>query len=327
MESYSTKQGKCYTGDCIKLIESKEFKKYHNKVQLLFTSPPFPLLAKKKYGNMNGQEFINWFGNLSESFSKMIKDDGSIVIELGNAWNSGLPTMSTVPMEALLEFKKRSNLHLCQEFICHNPSRLPGPAEWVNKHRVRVKDSFTRLWWLSKTPNPKADNKKILTEYSSGMKKLLKRKNYNHGLRPSGHDISEKSFLTKHKGAIPASFIENIKYGENSLSISNTDNDAHYFNFCKKYNLEKHPARIQKVLVAYFINFLTDKNDLVFDPFGGSNITGYVSEYLNRKWISTELKEEYNFGSSSRFLKKNMSNDKDLYEEQYDPKLKLNFKI
>jgi len=41
---------------------------------------------------------------------------------------------------------------LCQEFIYYNSSALPSPIEWVNKRRVRVKDSFTRIWWMSKTP-------------------------------------------------------------------------------------------------------------------------------------------------------------------------------
>ena len=46
-------------------------------------------------------------------------------------------------------------------------------------------------------------------------------------------------------------------------------------------------------LAAFFIEFLTDNGDLVFDPFGGTNTTGYVAEILNRKWITTEIEENY----------------------------------
>ncbi len=53
------------------------------------------------------------------------------------------------------------------------------------------------------------------------------------------------------------------------------------------------PARMLSGLVLFFIHFLTDKNDLVFDPFGGSNTTGYTAESLGRKWISTEIAEDY----------------------------------
>jgi hypothetical protein len=37
------------------------------------------------------------------------------VIELGNCGNSGEPTMSTLALEALLVFKKKGDLHHCQQ--------------------------------------------------------------------------------------------------------------------------------------------------------------------------------------------------------------------
>ena len=66
-----------------------------------------------------------------------------------------------------------------------------------------VKDSFTEIWWFSKTERPYADNRKILSEYSKGMLKLLERQKYNAGKRATCHNINKKSFLTKNKGAIP----------------------------------------------------------------------------------------------------------------------------
>src|SRR5256885_14020805 len=93
--------------------------------------------------------------------------------------------MSPASLKALLAFQEAANLHLCQEFICFNPARLPTPAEWVTVRRVRVKDAFTRVWWMSPTANPKADNRQVLTEYSDSMLKLLRRGTYNGGSRPS----------------------------------------------------------------------------------------------------------------------------------------------
>ena len=93
--------------------------------------------------------------------------------------------MSTSGIKALLAFQEAAGLHLCQEFICHNPARLPSPAQWVTVNRIRVKDSFTGLWWLSPTPYPKADNRRVLTDYSPSMLKLLRRGTFNPGKRPS----------------------------------------------------------------------------------------------------------------------------------------------
>lgn len=73
------------------------------------------------------------------------------------------------------------------------PARLPSPAQWVTVERIRVKDAFTRVWWMSSNPRPKADNRRVLREYSESMKKLLDTGKYNAGRRPSEHHIGNTS--------------------------------------------------------------------------------------------------------------------------------------
>ena len=192
----------------------------------------------------------------------------------------------------LLAFKKAGGFYLCQEFIHYNPARLPSPIEWVNKKRIRVKDSFTRIWWLSNTPNPKANNKNVLVPYSKQMKKLLKTGSYNSGKRPSEYDIGSNSFSTNNGGAIPS----------NVLIASNTVSNDDYLKYCKANDFEIHPARMPKELPEFFIQLLTEENDLVLDPFGGRNSTGYIAEKVNRKWIAVEAEKKYIDGSVGRFL-------------------------
>lgn len=310
---FKKKNGLSYHGDSLKLIKSSKFrKKYKGKINLIFTSPPFNLILKKKYGNKYGQEYIDWLSEFSEPLSDLLTEDGSIVIELGNSWNKGEPTFSTVPLESLLEFKRKSNLHLCQEFICHNPGRLPSPAQWVTVNRIRVKDSYTRLWWLSKTPYPKSDNTQILVKYSNSMLRKRKNGNIHPGKRPSGHTITD-NFLKNNGGSISPNFL-NVSNGEflfedieNSLSIPNSNNQMIYNKFCEDNELPRHPARMQIGLTEYFVRFLTNENDIVFDPFGGSNTTGMVSEVLKRKWVSCEMNLDYIKGSLIRFYSENKS--------------------
>lgn len=288
--SYKTELGKMYNEKCEDFLS--KYKECNGKpINLIFTSPPFPLNRTKKYGNMTGDEYLEWLKELAVLFSSVLSDDGSIVIELGNAWESGGPIQSTLPMEALLAFKNAGNFKLCQEFIHYNPAKLPAPIEWVNKKRVRVKDSFTRIWWLSKTSNPKANNKNVLVPYSKQMKKLLKSGKYNSGKRPSEHDIGTESFSNDNGGAIPS----------NVIIASNTTSNDTYLKYCKENNLEIHPARMPKELPEFFIEFLTDKNDIVLDPFAGSNTTGFMAETLGRKWISIEAEKKYTDGSIGRF--------------------------
>jgi len=273
------------------IFEREEMACLKGKVQLVFTSPPFPLQRKKKYGNLKGAAYKLWLASFGPALLALLKPDGSIVLELGNSWESGSPTMSTLALEALLEFKNQNGLHLCQEFICHNPARLPGPAQWVTVNRFRVKDSFTRLWWLSATQYPKADNRRVLTPYSRSMARLISTGKYNSGKRPSQHDIGAKSFLKNHGGAIPPSV----------LSISNTSSNDPYRRFCKKLGFEMHPARMPAELAKFFIRLLTEPGDIVLDPFGGSNVTGAAAEELGRRWLTIEPTPAYIAGSVGRF--------------------------
>jgi site-specific DNA-methyltransferase (cytosine-N4-specific) len=221
----------------------------------------------------------------------MLTKNGSIVMEVGNAWEQGTPFMSTLPTRALLRFQQDNDLHLCQEFVWQNPAKLPSPAQWVNVDRIRVKDSFTKIWWMSASKKPKADNRRVLQEYSSSMRSLLKNQKYNAGKRPSEHNIGETSFLTNNGGSIPGSV----------LTYANTQANDEYQVYCRENKIELHPARMPIELAGFFINFLTDPGDLILDPFGGSNTTGAAAERLSRYWMSIEAEEKYVLGSLGRF--------------------------
>ena len=292
-----------YCAKSDELLVAPSMKKNRGKAQLVFTSPPYPLIAKKKYGNKQGEEYIKFIANFAPLLRNMLTPNGSIVVEIGNAWEPGEPAMSTVVLRALLAFLERGGLHLCQEFIWYNPARLPSPVQWVNIERIRVKDAFTRLWWMSPTTRPKADNRKVLREYSPSMKQLLKSQKYNAGRRPSHHIIGKTSFNTSNGGSIPPNVggAEDQPTITSLLKSSNTRSSEQYQLFARANDLPVHPARMPPDLAEFFIKFLTDEGDLVLDPFAGSNTTGAVAEQLNRRWLSVEAQWEYAATSVSRF--------------------------
>ncbi len=300
---HRTSMGCYHLGDSKELVTSPKFlKKYGGKVQLIVTSPPYPLNHKKSYGNLKGELYKEWFVSLAKPFADLLTDDGSIVLELGNAWEPGRPVQSLLHLESLIEFVKSpdAGLRLCQQFICYNPSRLPSPAAWVTVDRIRTTDSFTHVWWMSKTDYPKADNRKVLRPYSERMKKLLESQTYNAGHRPSEHKISKTGFLKDHNGSIVHNVLEFEPIDPdrevrlpNVLSIANSDSNASYMRLCREKGIKPHPARMPENLASFFIEFLTDPGDLVLDPFAGSNTTGYSAERLGRRWAAIEIKEEY----------------------------------
>ncbi len=300
--AYQTTKGVSLIGKSEAILTSSAGAELRGHAQLIFTSPPFPLNRKKKYDNLQGDEFKDWLKGYATLLTSILKSDGSIVIEMGNAWEQGSPVMSTLALESLLEFKKAANLYLCQEFIWYNPARLPTPAQWVTIKRSRVKDAFTRLWWLSPSPNPKADNRNVLIPYSKSMKSLLKTKKYNAGRRPSEHLISETSFLKDNGGAIPPNVLGyEACQAENVLVGSNTHSTDPYHQYCKRLKLTPHPARMPSALAKFFISLCTDPGDLVIDPFSGSNTTGAAAEELERSWIAIEAEDPYARGGVGRF--------------------------
>ena len=288
---YQTARGSVYHSCVEQFLDSKCGRALLGKVKLVFTSPPYPLNRKKKYGNLTGREYVKWISGLAPKLRDLLTPDGSIVMEIGNSWEPGQPTMSTLAIEALLEFKQVGGLQLCQQFICYNPARLPSPAQWVNVERCRVKDSFTQVWWFSRTARPDASNKRVLKPYSSSMLGLLKRRKYNAGKRPSEHNIGDESFFKDHGGAIPS----------NVLTFSNTAAGDAYLRYCSRWRISPHPARMPVGLAEFFVKFLTSARNLVFDPFGGSNVTGAAAEKLKRRWVTIEANGRYIHGSLGRF--------------------------
>jgi site-specific DNA-methyltransferase (cytosine-N4-specific) len=258
-------------------------------VDLIMTSPPFGLVRKKSYGNEDADFYCDWFRPFAEGFRRALSDTGSLVIDIGGSWIPGQPTRSLYHFKLLIMLVEEFGFHLCQEHYWWNPSKLPSPAEWVNIRRVRVKDAVNSIWWLSKTPWPKASNRRVLQPYSKSMRDLLAN-GYVAKLRPSGHDISEK-FSRDNGGSVPP----------NLLAAANTESNGRYQDFCREKNLPIHPARFPAALPEYFIRMLTDVGDLVVDPFGGSCVTGAVAEALKRKWVCCELNEQYLAGAMARF--------------------------
>lgn len=281
---YETTHGKAYLGDCLELMG----KMPDESVNLVITSPPYALHFKKEYGNEDQNRYIDWFLPFAREFYRLLKGDGSFVIDIGGAWTPGQPTRSLYHFELLISLCKEIGFYLAQEFYWYNPAKLPSPAEWVNVRKIRVKDSVECVWWLSKTPWPKADNQKVLNEYSPDMRRLLER-GYKSKVRPSGHRITSK--FTDRGGSIPP----------NVIMCGNNDSNGHYLERCKENGIKPHPARFPIQLPTFFLNFLTEEQDLVLEPFAGSNTTGRACEDTKRKWIAIERNEQYLRASQFRF--------------------------
>ena len=321
---YETQAGAAYLGDSVALMKELD----DHSVDLICTSPPFALLRKKSYGNVHAKEYVDWFRPFAEQFKRVLKPDGSLVIDLGGTWIKGRPYRSLYHYEFLLELCRPEEeggdfgFHLAQELYWYNPAKLPTPAEWVTIRRVRVKDAVNTVWWLRPTPvkdekDGKVSNRRVLKPYSKAQKHLMKH-GYDAKLRPSEHDISDQ-FGNDNGGAIPPTILEGAESpapigdpvevdleqtGEvpvNVIAASNTSSNDRYQRRSRETKSKRHPARFPKALPEFIIGLTTEPGDLVLDPFAGSNTTGEVAQEMGRHYLALELDEGYLEASRFRF--------------------------
>lgn len=301
--AYTTRNGAAYAGDSRELLKHLP----DESLDLVITSPPFALQRQKAYGNKDQAEYLDWLMDFARLVHAKLKPTGSFVMDVGGAYQKGVPARSLYHLRLPIRFCDEIGFFLAEDFYWYNPSKLPSPIEWVNKRKLRAKDSVNNLWWFSKTEWPKADVSKVLAPYSDRMKKLIEDpdKFYKPMVRPSGHDIGT-GFAKDNGGAIPS----------NLLQIPNTESNGAYVSGCKLVGAARHPARFPAKLPEFFIRFLTDPGDTVLDIFAGSNTAGQVAEAEGRTWMAFEERLDYVAASAFRFIPK--TEEPDMLKEAYD---------
>jgi site-specific DNA-methyltransferase (cytosine-N4-specific) len=282
---YQTELGAAYAANALSILKRLP----DQTVNAIITSPPYALHFKKEYGNVDKGSYVQWMLPFAREMKRVLKKDGSFILNIGGSYDAGSPTRSLYHFKLLIALVDEVGFYLAQECFWHNPAKLPSPTEWVNVRRFRIKDSVEYIWWLSPTAWPRADNRQVLVPYSADMVRLIA-KGYKAKRRPSGHNITPK-FQNDRGGAIP----------QNILVRGNNESNSGYINACKDLGAKVHPARFPRALPEFFIKLLTKPGDLVLDPFAGSNTTGWAAQNLDRRWIAVDIEESYIRASGVRF--------------------------
>ena len=258
---------------------------------LIFFSPPYPLLTQKAYGNRTEAEHLEWLVGLCRRFADKITPDGSICLNIADVQREpGIPTLSLYPQKLAIALVEDVGLHLCQRFYWQNPSKLPS-GQFITIRRERCVADVEEVLWFAKTAFPKSRQRAVLRPYSEAMRKLIAKGGQRAAIHASGHDISENGFSKDNGGSIARAL----------LSFPNTASNDAYSRFCRENNLPIHPARFPKELPAHFIKMLTDPRDFVWDPMAGSGVTAQASDELDREWLISDASLTYLQGSRGRF--------------------------
>lgn len=256
----------------------------HGSVDLIMTSPPYPLLKPREYGNVGERKWVDWMLSICEDWMPLLSKSGSVMLNLGNAWVPGAPAESSYIERLVVKLEDDLGMNLIQRLYWHNPSKLPAPLSWLGIRRIRVKQSIEPILWMSPNRDAKGNNRHVLTPYTAGGLRAISRKqNERANPRPSGYKFGEGSF-TDQGGAIPPSLI---------TSTTNTASDQRYQKAERALGREPHPAIMPATVAKFGILLATDELDTVYDPMAGSGTVAVEAEKLNRFAIASERSREY----------------------------------
>ncbi|MRD49689.1 site-specific DNA-methyltransferase [Caenimonas koreensis DSM 17982] len=289
--AFSTRLGLALWSSCHDV-----FPRIDEPIALLLTSPPYPIRKPRAYGGVTAGEFTDFICGALEPIVANLLDGGSIALSLSpDCFEPGSPARSTYLEEATLALKRRFDLHLMDRIIWTNPARPPGPVRWASIQRVQLSATYEMVLWF--TNNPAAcfsDNRRVLQPHTERHAGLIARggekrtTNYGDG----AYRLRVGSFGAETAGRIPRNVQNFTHNGATHRAMRQAAISA---------GLPTHGACMPLGLAKFLVEFLTRKDQLVVDCFGGWLRTALAAEQTGRRWLATELMGEHLMGAAYAF--------------------------
>jgi DNA modification methylase len=289
---FSTEFGIAIISDCRNF-----FNKINEPIHLILTSPPYPLHVPKKYGNVNETKYVDWLCKTIEPVVALMVPGGSLCINISNdIFLKGLPSRSLYREHLVLALHSRLGLHKMDELIWENPCKPPAPFQWASKKRYQLNVAWEPIYWFTNDPTKiRSDNRRVLKPHTQAHYHFMTKGGVNK------KSINSDGAYRKYVGSY-----SKVTLGKIPKNLITLPHDGHaisrYKKACNSIGLPYHGAMMPIKLVEFLIQFLTEKDDLVVDPFGGAITTGIVAEENGRRWICTEIFKEYVHSGFLRFV-------------------------
>lgn len=289
---FSTNLGVAILGAC-----ESVFAAIDAPITLCLTSPPYPLAKERSYGNPSESEYVDWVCRTLEPVVKNLVRGGSICLNVSNdIFVPGTAARSLYRERLLLALHDRLGLHKMDEFIWHNPSKPPGPVRWASIERTQLNVAWEPIYWLTNDPRSvRSNNRRVLQEHSEKQLRLIRQggEKREGNFCDGAYRLQHGRFGNETPGKIP----------RNVLTFGHSCGDQRaYKAAARSQGLPAHGAPMPLALASLLVEFLSEKDDLIVDPFGGSFTTAKAAERLGRRWLSTEVMLEYVVGGATRFI-------------------------
>lgn len=251
-----------------------------NSVHLVVTSPPYSEQRKKSYGGIKANLYVEWFLKISEQLYRILRDDGSLVINIKEHVENG--ERSTYVIQLILALREQGWLWT-EEYCWYKKTSFPG--KWPNRFR----DSFERCLHFTKSKKFFMDQDAVKVPIGDWTKKRFKSLTDNDYIRHASinnphmaRNVShwlDKQFVFPHNVLVFEN--EHYLYPSNILEFSPVTHD------------NNHSACFPLELPFWFIKLFTKPGDIVLDPFSGVGTTALAAVQLGRKFVGIEKERKY----------------------------------
>ncbi len=169
------------------------------------------------------------------------------------------------------------------------------PVQWSSKRRVQLNVAYEVVYWFTNDPGRVcADNRRVLEPHTDRHARLIAAggENRRGSFGDGTYTLQPGDFGNPTAGRIP----------RNILKISHTCSKLRaQREVCRAHGLPLHGAPFPLALPRFLIEFLSQRDDLVADLWGGWLQTAKAAEETGRRWVATERIWEYLRGASERF--------------------------
>ena len=233
-----------------------------DSVDLVVTSPPYAERRKKAYGGIPADKYVEWFLPITAELMCVLKPTGSFVLNIKESVSDG--ERQTYVYELVLALRKQGWLFV-DEMIWHKINPFP------TGNKNRLKDGFERCYHFAKTKQFKFFPDVVRTKSTSkwaGSNERRKNKGAHVTTNGSGMNMSRR-------------IVGDLVRVANVVTMP-----------ASSINIE-HPAVFPVELPGFFVKLMTEKGDVVLDPFMGSGSTAIAARGLGRRYVGAELSEDY----------------------------------
>jgi len=258
---------KTHIGDCMEL--SKQLP--DDYVDLVVTSPPYADTVS--YGSevnvFSPENYPNWILPLFDEASRFLKPTGSFILNINDRIVNG--ERSIYVMETIVNIVKNTDLKLFERYIWAKKNGLPTGGDKRLNDRVEYLFHFVR-----DTKEFKCNMDTVRIPYAKSS--IARYKSPNRGQK-----VADENGITSFK---ESKMLDMNPLGGKPPTVFNFDNAG-------VLKGSKHPAPFHPQLPEFFIKWLTDKGDVVLDPFMGGGTTAQVALEMNRNYIGFEINDTY----------------------------------